>query len=78
MLKLDLKKPWPRFHVLRHTWKTDARAGQGWPRSEAILGHWLQEKSVTERYGRISDEELVRAIDSMTFDHGATEIWASR
>ena len=45
---------------------------------KALFGHWFERKVVTERYGRISDEELVRAIDSMTFDHGATEIWASR
>jgi hypothetical protein len=28
-----------------------------------------------ERYGRISEAELLRAVDSMTFDHGETEIW---
>jgi hypothetical protein len=41
---------------------------------ESILGHWFKEKSVSERYGRISNEELVQAIDLMTFDHGQTEI----
>jgi hypothetical protein len=41
---------------------------------EAILGHSTRERSVSERYGRISDQELVNAIDSMTFDHGETEI----
>lgn len=71
--------PSPRFHDLRHTWKTNARrSGMDPEIRESILGHWMKEKSVTERYGRISDEELVSAIDSMTFDHGATEIWASR
>ena len=40
---------------------------------EAIVGHRTG-KTMAERYGRISDEDLVRAIDSMTFDHGKTEI----
>jgi len=44
---------------------------------ESILGHWFKEKSVSERYGRISDEELVRAIDRMAFDHGRTEIYVA-
>jgi hypothetical protein len=30
--------------------------------------------SVTERYGHISDDELIQAIDLMTFEHGQTEI----
>ena len=29
---------------------------------------------MNERYGRISDAELIRAIDEMSFDHGETEI----
>jgi hypothetical protein len=44
---------------------------------ESIMGHWFRGRSVTERYGRISDEELIRAMDSMTFDHGNTEILIS-
>jgi hypothetical protein len=32
---------------------------------------------VLERYGRISDAELIQAIDAMSFDHGETEIWAA-
>lgn len=72
-------KPWPRFHDLRHTWKTNARrSGMDPEIRESILGHWFREKSVAERYGRISDEELVRAIDQMTFDHGRTEIYVAR
>ena len=42
---------------------------------EAILGHSTRTRNVSERYGRISDQELVTAIDQMTFDHGETEIW---
>ena len=45
---------------------------------EAILGHSTKERSVSERYGRISDQELVSAIDSMTFDHGETEILVAK
>lgn len=67
--------PLPRFHDLRHTWKTNARrSGMDPEIRESILGHWYREKSVTERYGRISDAELIHAIDRMTFDHGETEI----
>jgi hypothetical protein len=44
---------------------------------ESIMGHWYRGRSVTERYGRISDEELLYAIDAMTFDHGDTEILLS-
>ncbi len=41
---------------------------------ERILGHWNRSKNVNERYGRISDADLVRAVDGLTFDHGETEI----
>jgi hypothetical protein len=42
--------------------------------AESIMGHWFRGKTVNERYGRISDEELLAAIDLMTFDFGDTEI----
>lgn len=83
----SIRKPWdkavrlaglnpaPRFHDLRHTWKTNAmRSGMDQEIRERILGHWNRAKNVNERYGRISDADLVRAIDGMTFDHGETEI----
>lgn len=86
----SIKKPWndafrkigidpaPTFHDLRHTWKTNARrSGMDPEIRESIMGHWYRGRSVTERYGRISDEELLSAIDSMTFDHGETEILIS-
>ncbi len=41
---------------------------------ESIMGHWSRERSISEPYGRISDEELIEAIEMMTFDHGPTEI----
>jgi integrase len=67
--------PLPHFHDLRHTWKTNARrSGMDPEIRESIMGHWFKEKSVTERYGRIGDQELIQAIDRMTFDHGPSEI----
>ncbi|MGO9569515.1 MAG: tyrosine-type recombinase/integrase [Desulfomonilaceae bacterium] len=70
--------PAPRFHDLRHTWKTNARRSGMHPEIErAIMGHSQRGKSVHEGYGFISDEELVRAIDGMTFDHGETQILVS-
>ena len=67
--------PAPRFHDLRHTWKTNARRSGMHPEIEqAIMGHSQRGKTVHEGYGFISDEELVRAIDGMTFDHGETQI----
>ena len=44
---------------------------------ESIMGHWFRGKTVAERYGRISDADLVREIDKMSFDHGETEILVS-
>ena len=75
---LQLEDPWPRFHDLRHTWKTNARrSGVDGQIAEAILGHSDRTLSVTDRYGHISDEELVAAIDRMSFDHGSTIILTS-
>jgi integrase len=72
-------KPRPRFHDLRHTWKTNARrSGMDPEIREAIMGHAERGKSVTERYGRISEEELLQAIDLFTVDHGETEIVVAR
>ncbi len=67
--------PVPRFHDLRHTWKTNARRSGMHPEIEkTIMGHASRARGVHEGYGIISDEELIAAIDSMTFDHGDTEI----
>ena len=41
---------------------------------ESILGYWFKGKSVNDRYGRISDLDLLEAVDRMTFEHGDTEI----
>ena len=40
-----------------------------------ILGHADKTSNVRERYGASSDEELRKAINLMTFEHGETEIW---
>lgn len=72
------EKPWPRFHDLRGVWKTNARRSGMHPEIEmAIMGHSQRRRSVHERYGRISDRELLEAIDTMRFDHGETEILVS-
>jgi integrase len=61
-------------HDLRHTWKTNAqRSGMDSVVRNAIVGHSSQ-RSVEDRYIRLSDEELLKAVDSMTFDHGWTEL----
>jgi integrase len=76
---LNLPKPLPRFHDLRHTWRANARrSGIDWVIAERILGHGSRQLAVTERYGYISDEELIRAIDSMEFDNGDTVIHDTR
>jgi len=76
---LDLEEPHPRFHDLRHTWRTNARrSGMSDQIAESIMGHWFKGKSVNDRYGHVSDEELVQAIDRMTFDHGETKILVAR
>jgi len=42
------------------------------------MGHWFKGKNVNDRYGRISDDELIQAIDSMGFDNGETEIFVAQ
>ncbi len=59
---------------LRHTWKTNAqRSGIDPAVRNAIAGH-ASVRPVEDRYIRISDEVLLEAVDSMTFDHGCTEL----
>lgn len=74
-LKLD---PAPTFHDLRHSFVANCRrSGVSHEVLQSIVGHWNRTKAVSERYGRISDTELVQAIDRVTFDHGGTEIFVS-
>lgn len=75
VIKVEGLDPVPRFHDLRHTWKTNARRSGMHPEIEkAIMGHSSRAKAVHEGYGLISEDELIAAIDAMTFDHGETEI----
>jgi hypothetical protein len=46
--------------------------------AERIMGHSVKKLSVNETYGDISDEEFRQAIDSMTFDNGATRVLGKR
>jgi integrase len=73
--KLQWEQPRPKFHDLRHTWKTNARrSGIDSEIREMILGHANRKLDVSERYGFVSDEELLSAIDRFTYDHGLTQI----
>jgi len=59
---------------LRHTWKTNAqRSGIDPAVRNLIVGH-SGERSVQDRYIRVSDQVLLDAVDSMSFDHGWTEL----
>ncbi|MBI5571160.1 MAG: tyrosine-type recombinase/integrase [Desulfomonile tiedjei] len=76
---LGFKDPLPRFHDLRHTWRTNARRSGVDPQiAESIMGHWLKGRSVNDRYGYIGDKELLQAIDKITFDHGETKVFVAR
>ena len=76
---LGLAPPWPTINDLRGTWRSNARrSGMRYDIEMNIMGHSSRMKSVHERYGRISSEELVEAIDKMTFDNGKTEILVYR
>jgi integrase len=76
---LGLEKPWPRFHDLRAAWRTNARRSGVDPQiAESILGHYFKGKTVNDRYGFISDEELIQAIDRMTFDHGESMVLVAK
>jgi hypothetical protein len=83
-----LKKPWrealdslefdpmPRIHDLRHCRQTNAmRSGLHPLIADVILGHGDRKKGVKSLYLTINDEDLVREVDRLTFDHGETEIW---
>ncbi len=68
---LGLKKPWPHFHDLRNTWRANARRSRVDP---DVARQWSRGRRVSDRYGRIVDEELIQNNDRMTVDHGETEI----
>jgi integrase len=59
---------------LRHTWKTNAqRSGMDPAVRNLIVGH-SSNRSVEDRYIRVSDHELLKAVDEMRFDNGWTEL----
>ena len=71
--------PAPRFHDLRHTFKTNMRNSGVDPEiTETIMGHSDGLRSVKERYGRILDHELIQAIDKLQFDFGPTVILTAK
>ncbi len=73
--KLQWPDPRPTPHDLRHTWNVNARrSGLDYEIRQSIMGHADRMKPVGERYGFISDEELVAAIDKFTYDQGLTQI----
>ena len=73
---LNGRLPLLTIHDLRHVWKTNAmRSGMDQEIRETILGHSL---GIAGRYGRISNADLVTAIDSMTFEHGDSEILVTK
>ncbi|MGA8833214.1 MAG: hypothetical protein ACLQT6_01175 [Desulfomonilaceae bacterium] len=41
---------------------------------QPVKGHAGKTLNVSERYGFVSDEELVTAIDKFTYDNGLTQI----
>lgn len=60
----------------RHRGKTNAMRSGLYPLvADAIVGHGDRKKDVRSVYLTISDADLVREIDKLTFDHGKTEIW---
>ncbi|MGO8881540.1 MAG: tyrosine-type recombinase/integrase [Desulfomonilaceae bacterium] len=71
--------PVPRFHDLRHTFRTNMRNSGVDPEiTERIMGHSEGVKTVKERYGRILDHELIQAIDKLRFDFGPTVILTAK
>jgi len=41
---------------------------------QAIVGHADRLRPITQRYGRVSDQELLNGIDKLVTDHGSTEV----
>lgn len=71
--------PAPRFHDLRHTFKTNMRNSGVAPEiTERIMGHSDGVSTVKERYGRILDHELIQAIDKLRYDFGPTVILTAK
>jgi integrase len=59
---------------LRHTWKTNAHRSKMDPTTRnAICGH-ASRRSVEDLYINLSDQDLLNAVDAMTFDNGWTQL----
>ena len=59
---------------LRHTWKTNAHRSKMDPTTRnAICGH-SSRRPVEDLYINLSDRELLRSVDAMTFDNGWTQL----
>lgn len=63
-----------QFKDLRHTWKTNALRSKMDPTTRnAICGH-SSRRVVEDLYINLSDQDLLNAVDSMTFDNGWTQL----
>lgn len=79
MNKLNWPRPRPRFHDLRASFRTNCRRSALNPEiTEQILGHAGRMKSVQERYGFVSERELIDQIDKLSWDHGESQIVVAR
>lgn len=85
LTKSDFKHPWRlairgmderiRFHDLRAVFITNCRRSDiGETVLQAIVGHADRMRPITQRYGRVSDQELISGIDKLNLDHGSTEV----
>ncbi|MCL5125934.1 MAG: site-specific integrase [Deltaproteobacteria bacterium] len=59
---------------LRHTWKTNAHRSKIDPTTRNVICGHSSRRAVEDLYINLSDGELLKAVDSMTFDHGWTQL----
>ena len=87
----SLRNPWikalseigmeqrPVIHDLRHTFVTNfRRSGVSHEIVQVIVGHWNRAKKISERYGRVSNQELVEVIDRVGWNFGESEFFVRR
>ncbi|MGO8823463.1 MAG: hypothetical protein ACLQO6_19855 [Desulfomonilaceae bacterium] len=64
-----------RFHDVRAVFITNCRrSGISEAVEQAIVGYADRLRPITQRYGRVSDQELLSGIDKLVTDHGSTEV----
>jgi integrase len=64
-----------RFHDIRAVFITNCRRSDiSETVLQSIVGHATRMRPITQRYGRVSDQELLSGIDRLMTDHGATEV----